>query len=201
MSPVRGRLVRSLTVLALAVPLVATPTAAQAKYLRHADTRGDIVREGSNSTLFPAPNIVNGDILTSRLRHTDTTVLIALRFADLRRMGDWLQPHATVLTNEGIRRTVYVVARPGRWAGIDFMVRRLNGAPVRCALKHSIDYLHNVLTVGIPRRCLSRPRWVRVAATSGWRSSEKYVYWDDAQADAMPPASHGLTYSGRIYKG
>ena len=106
-----------------------------------------------------------------------------------------------MLTNEGIRRTVYVVARPGHWAGIDFTVRGLNGVPVRCAVKHSIDYLHNVLTIGIPRRCISRPRWVRVAGTSGWRSSDKHVYWDDARADGRLPATRGLKFSGRIYKG
>ena len=79
MSPVRGRLIRSLTVLALAVPLVATPTAAPAKYASHADTRGDNVREGRNGGVFPAPNIVNGDIIAGRIRHTDTTVRIGRR--------------------------------------------------------------------------------------------------------------------------
>ena len=70
---------------------------------------------------------------------------------------------------------------------------------VRCAMHHSIDYRHNVVIIGSPRACASRPRWVRIFATvyTVHRNDE---FFDHALVGA-PDEESDPPYSPRINRG
>lgn len=202
MSPVRVRLIRSLTVIALAVPLVAVPVVAQAKDVTHADARGDAVHYVSRSAPpTPALGLVNGDIVGTMLRHTDRRVQMRFRFADLRRVVVmYNELYSRVVTNEGVRRDVILFAHNGNWAGSAYMSQP-NAGHVRCPVRHSIDYLNNVITVGFPRTCLSQPRWVRIAASYASDPGDDTYFGDDALTDGFDPDATAPRFSSRVYRG
>lgn len=151
---------RAPVVLALAGALVATPVSAEAGSRTHQDPRGDMVTGASE----PAPDQVNGDILSVRMRHTRTRVRVRIKLAELVRGATILNTtNVGVVTNEGVRRYVNSVAWAGHWAGEVHMQQ--DGTPVRCSIHHTNNYVKNVVVIGFSRRCVSRPRWVRISST------------------------------------
>ena len=81
-----------------------------------------------------------------------------MRFVDLRRVGT-----QRYVVQIGTPRNAYfaqVVSSPGARRGTHrFDSNRSSGCP---GMTHSIRYVRNVVSLRIPRRCLERPRWVRV---------------------------------------
>ena len=57
---------------------------------------------------------------------------------------------------------------------------------VECnGLRHRIDYAANTVRISVPRRCLDRPRWVRVGAKTislGVDRRGEVIRYDDALA-------------------
>ena len=103
-------------------------------------------------------------------------------------------------TDEGARRFVSLDARRRHWAGETSMFTG-RGRPVRCAVRHSIDYEANVIRVSFPRRCASNPRWVtfRIGASA---QTGNAVFLDDALRDRpLTNADSNLARSDRVRRG
>ena len=195
---------RALAGLALSGALVVAPTAVQAQTLSHADARADvakIVDLGDRTGSIPAPDQANGDIVGIRFRHTKTRIQIRVRFVDLQRVGAQHATGVLVMTNEGVKRRILLSAEPGHWTGTVSMYSRA-GARLRCAIYHTIDYSANAVTIGLPRTCLSLPRWVQIGARHNWTPTEQRSYFvDDALRNEDVGPYQYLRLSPRIYRG
>jgi len=78
------RLIRSALVLATAVAVPLIPTAAQADKYTHADATGDVYSTvGEAGTYTAAPDRVEGDIVSSTVRHKNRAVLMQMAYRDL----------------------------------------------------------------------------------------------------------------------
>jgi hypothetical protein len=175
---------RSIFTLALAAGLAfGTAAPATAQSLAHVDQRGDLQSfEGESEQPTPAPAMRNGDIVRTAFNHRVHRITVRAKFADLRRAGAFRGDGIRIVTDEGVRREVSLVAYAGAWRGESVMTRP-NGKPVDCAITHKIDYDTNVITVGFPRSCVSDPRWVRLGLGSFWADAGGRVFVDDAQID------------------
>lgn len=208
-------LLRPALVAAAAAALTIVPvTAATAQTYRHADTTQDLrsvdLSPSSDFTFTPAPDATEPDVKSIQISHGARRVNVALRFVDLTKAATAAAYEVEVRTNERLLRVVDVEAGPGSWRGQQsFSSPRRN---LRCkGLSHSIDYDKNVVAVSIPRSCLSRPRWVKVAAmaaddvvatttpTDGSAPTTTDTgYFDDAQNSKF---GFNETWSPRIHKG
>lgn len=172
------RLVLAVTAASL-LGLVATPAHAN-KYVYN-DATADVVSvTGASETMAPAPERTNGDIAYSKVNHRARKVVLTLRYRDLEGVG--LQSHFFSIRTPTFTRDVYVVAASGFWGGKAFM-QTPRGKRVRCHLAKKIDYTTNTVTVSVPRTCLDKPRWVKVAmAQVSFDSVEsETIYADDAR--------------------
>lgn len=163
------RLVHATAVTAGALVLALGATPARAAVHSHADAVGDVVvgscadpEDESSCTEKVDPGVRNGDIKALSFRHTTDRVVVRVRHRDLNKAfthGHLVQ----VVTDEGLRREVNVVAGAGSAQPDMVEVSRPNGAVVSCAgVRASYDLANEVALVSVPRRCLGTPRWVRV---------------------------------------
>lgn len=202
MSAVIDRMPRRMAVLILAVALVANPTAGHAKSRVHADPGRDVVHVDDNHRVTPAPNRRDGDIIRTRVWHSDSRVRMRVKFAELRRWPRFPRPNAVytrVVTNEGVRRWIYVkVTNPERG---DLHMFRPDGEYARCKVRYSVSYRKNVVTIGFPRTCLSRPRWVRIGLEVLTPPIEGIGWFkDDAWRRGVQETGNN-TLSPRIFRG
>ncbi len=202
---------RIVILLLLTGALSAAPATANARSVTLPDPRGDMawIHTGPDDdddatpphVLFPAPEQSHRDIISTRIRHTTSRVQVRITFAELRREDTYNEYDVTVVTNEGFFREVAVYAGPGRWAGEAYT--SAYPRDIRCRLYRSLDYDSNVLVIGFARRCVSYPRWVRVAAgTSGGGDEENDYFYDDSQRrglDRLRPDTWRL--SPRVARG
>jgi hypothetical protein len=184
------------TVAGLAL-LVATTASADARPVYHDDQTHDVLKyDDSAQEPVGAPDQVNGDIVRTHLWHAHR-VGAQVRFADLQKTGDFRADVLRIHTNENVNRTVMISAGPGNWRGsVD--LTKANGDTVPCRVAHSIDYTANVVTVRVPRSCLSRPRWVSMGFGSLTSDGDDTgtMYLDDALA---PGVADELTLSRHIW--
>jgi hypothetical protein len=90
-------------------------------------------------------------------------VLITVRYVELTRNPDLSAPIFRLRTNEHKERSVQVF--PGtRTRPSTAMMINGRGQVVRCRMRTSVQIVANKVTLGVPRKCLSQPRWVRVGA-------------------------------------
>jgi hypothetical protein len=192
-------LTRSATVAVLATGLALTSAAAGADTRYDTDRTDDVsVFLPSAETAVPAPGQVNGDVLRARLWHSSTRMGVKVVFKDLARTGALRGDFLRLVTKEGVKREVDVLAAPGSWAGRAEMDRP-NGDRVRCAVAHHTDYAADVVTISVPRSCLSNPRWVRMGYGAITSPDGATMYVDDALRDGdVDPDT--VTLSGRIYR-
>ena len=193
---------RTLSALAVAAGLVvATGGVASAQTLTVNDARGDVHSlSGDSSTPVAEPDVKNGDILRTVLRHNRGRISARVKFADVNRTGDMRGDVMRIRTNEGITRDVSITAGPHMWRGTAEMSRP-NGNTVKCDIDHKIDYDNNLVTLSFPRSCVSNPRWVRIGLGSIWiRSSSQKYYLDDSQISGSVNPDR-LRLSGRLYRG
>jgi len=122
-----------------------------------------------------------------------------VKYAELRRLDDGHGLFVQMVTNEGVRRGLDVSAHPGAWAGRTEMWRGRDESPVRCAIRHSIDYTRNVIAVSFPRQCASSPRWLtfRIGA---YRDADSGIYIDDALRDERWFGHTRPVQSPRVYR-
>jgi hypothetical protein len=183
--------------------LLATMGTTDAQTVRAPDVRGDVAQvDIVSDAVTQVPHQVDGDITGSRFSYGREVVAV-VHFADLRRTGTNRKDVLQIRTDEGLRRDVDLDAEPGDWAGVTTMTGA-RGARVTCpGIEHRIDYTTNTVTVRVPVRCLSTPRWVRLGfAAAVLRTSDvapASITSDDALRDEpLTRADRGSTMSGRI---
>lgn len=161
---------RALVVAAGALALVVPTTPAFAALYTHEDASGDVYAETctdpedeSTCTEGVDHAITEGDITRVNIRHQSRRVLIRIKQRELSRHG--LRGHfIRIVTNEGRENFVQAVSLDGSTMP-DFVVltRRDGETPIKCSgLWVGYDVATEMVTVIVPRSCLSRPRWVRV---------------------------------------
>lgn len=201
----RHRLLRMTVPAAVAAALALGAPTAEAKTLRHSDRVHDLVKFDENAGSQTAdPGHVNGDVVSFKMWHSDTRVGIRVKFSELKRTGMLRGDLLHIVTNEGVKRDAQVIAgtadmAPHAWRG-DAELDRPNGDRVRCAVSHSIDYAANVVQIGVPRSCLSAPRWVRLGYGAFSTGPDFSTGWgDDALLNGT--VKDNLTLSSRLYRG
>lgn len=164
----------------LLVPLL--PSAAQADRYSSADSVADIVSfpvsHGAPSTLAPAPDRAQGDVVSSSVQHQRNAVVMRMQYRELDPSGA-AGGHLFVIRTSRLARLVTVFTGPGYWDGKVVTEDGL-GRKVGCRVARSIDYVANTATVVVPRSCLGRPRWVRVGMAGLSFDSLDTVFADDA---------------------
>ncbi len=186
-------------VTAMALALVPLGAAHAGEYV-DTDQRGDVHEFSEADDLVPAPAVVNGDVVRSRVAHTSRSVALRVKFRELTRSGQFRFDFIRLVTNEGVRRDVHVQAGgQSSWQGKHEMSKS-TGEPVRCrALSHFIDYDTNVVFIRVPRRCLQNPRWVKVGMGAVWVRSQ-HLYVDDAFLDGSVDERNPVL-SPRVWRG
>ena len=186
---------------ALCAALVATtPSAAQAQTLADSDTTGDIVTFGSDESFVSVPGRVVNDVTATTITHSATRIGVRVEYVELRRRVVFHGLYVGMVTDEGARRHLGIDSYSGRSsAEVDLSNGR--GRHVRCAIRHSIDYDANVVTVSFPRRCASSPRWVRFRVGAMSSDRRENLYLDDALRDRpLNDQDRNFALSGRIYR-
>lgn len=196
------RSTRPFVVAALCAAFVAAaPATAQAQTVSDADTVGDMITFNNEDAAVPAPERTLNDVSNTRIAHGARRVAIKVDYVDLKRRAGGFQSLQIVMnTNEGARRHVALIAEPHLWSGATMMFRG-NGASMRCAVRHAIDYEANVMRVNFPRRCASNPRWVRFRIHVSAQGDDGY-FADDALSDTPIDSqdSNDLARSDRVYR-
>lgn len=199
-SPGLGRRsTRPLVVAALCAAAVAiSPPSARAGTLTEPDAVGDMVTFDESDAVVPIPERSLNDVSSTRLTHRANRVAIRVDYVDLKRGGDVQGLFIPVVTNEGVRRYLEVVAYQRRWSGVTEMYSG-KWRDVGCdRVRHSIDYEANTLKVSFPRTCVSNPRWVKFRVAAYAQGDGFHV--DDA-LDDDPLASQDdddLTWSRKV---
>ena len=189
--------VRSALVAAAAASVVLLPTAAQADKLVQNDAVGDVVSvAGESETTTPLPDRAEGDIAWSKIRHRDRKVILTLRYRELNTGQEML--HYYAIRTSKMKRYVYLSAGTGHWGG-RVQMRNGHDKKVSCRVTKKIDYIANTATVWVPRSCLGKPRWVKVAmAQASFDSANPDTFViDDARANG---AFSNPTWSPRVYR-
>jgi hypothetical protein len=189
------KLVRSALVVAAAITVPLVPTAAHADKYVHLDAPGDVVSFTSTSDTA-APDQTNGDITRSTVRHRARKVVLTMRFRDLN--GSGYTVYAYAIRTGKMTRHVSLVTIPGHHRG-KVLMTTAKGKTVRCRTTRSIDYTANTATVGIPRSCLGRPRWVKVGMGMVTSPTEKFTtgFGDDAGTNGD---FNSLAWSPRVHR-
>jgi hypothetical protein len=165
----------------LAAAVVLAPAAAEANTYSYTDQTADVVQvtlpAGSTT---PAPDRTQGDIVSSRVKHAAHKVVLTIRYQAL----DPGQPaiHWYGIRTGKMARFAVIEATPAHPAG-RVRLFKPNGKPVSCQVGHAIDYTAKTATVRVPRSCLGKPRWVKVAMQEATPVSETELYIDDSRSN------------------
>jgi hypothetical protein len=181
--------------------VAAAPATAQAQSVSDADTAGDMITFNDDDAVVLAPERTLNDVSSTTLAHGARKVAIEVDYVDLKkRVGGFQSLNIVMKTNEGARRHVALIAEPQLWSGATMMFRG-NGAGMRCAVRHAIDYEANVMRVNFPRHCASTPRWVRFRISASAQGEGGY-FADDALSDSPIDSqdSNDLARSDRVYR-
>ena len=147
---------------ALTVPTTASAAAEPVSRVVLEDPAGDVwaIGEGENVEPVSAGDVPTADVVRAVVRHGRHNLLVRMTFTNLRRVEP--QHYTAMIITPRQLRAVFVSAGPRRWDGRHQMVNG-NFGNVKCpSLGHRINYDTEQVTMSIPRRCLGRPRWVRV---------------------------------------
>lgn len=181
---------RGLLALAAAVSIGALPGAAHAERVVHNDAHGDVnystYDEETGTHDEVNPSVKPGDIQRIAVRHKTNKVFVAVSFADLRRADASGGHFLRLVTNEGVKRNIFLETSKENPRGTLYFSKQ-NGGPIECkGLSRDIDYSAETLKFEVPRSCLGGPRWVRV----GFQTirypdaSVEGAYIDDATKDS-----------------
>ena len=143
------------------------------------------------SEATPAPQVKDGDILSTNVEHTSTRLRIRVEFADMPRpsVNKYLLD-AEVKTNAGA------------WVIEDDMKGPpdllLGEVPVPCDIDRSTDYADRTSTLSIPRTCLGEdPAWVQIAMALATYPANGDTTVDDAHVKGYDEST---TFSRRVFK-
>lgn len=149
----------SATIATTALLLTAIAPAAQAAKNVHHDPAGDIVQiDVEGEVVTPAPEESEGDITKFVVDHRSDKIVIKATFVDLHTPEASVLYYLPVKTNEGLRRNIILNTDPDHRQGeID-----LSGSGPCNGLQRTVSYADDLLTIKLPRSCMSKPEWVRV---------------------------------------
>ena len=159
------------------------PTEAHAGSYVRPDPASDVSSSTGDGPFVRTPSRIEGDIRSSGASHMPRRVQVAIGFAQLTQSTELTGHLFQLRTNKGRVRVVTVLAGPGHWAGRTVM-QKPNGRRVRCRFGTRIDYVTDRVTVSIPRRCLGRPRWVKVGIIAVTIEDDVF-FADDALTDGI----------------
>jgi hypothetical protein len=203
--PSRGlgrRSARQLLATALGLALVAgAPATARAETVSDPDAVGDMVTFDDQDAAVQVPERTLNDVSSTKLRHGARRIAVRVDYVDLKRKagGDYQRLGILMVTDEGLRRYVSLEARRGQWSGESQMHDR-KFDPIRCPVRHSIDYEDNTMKVSFPRRCAGNPSWVEFRVWAESMGDDGY-YGDDALRDRPISSQAGhMKRSNRVHR-
>ena len=159
------KLSRSLVAVAVAAVVPLLPAAAYADRHTVTDAAGDVASTvGQSDTYTPAPDRVEGDIVSSTVKHGARKVVMTLRYRDLSTSTE-VDEHVFFVHTSKMTRVVRLFANASNPGG-KAVLTKAHGKKVRCHVGRRIDYNLNTATVMVPRSCLGQPRWVKVGMGS-----------------------------------
>ena len=155
---------------ALTVPTGAAHAAEVVSRVVLTDPTGDVwaIGEGEGEEWVSAGDEPGLDVERAVVHHRRHRLVVRMTFTNLRRVEP--QYYSAAFTAPKGYGAVFVSAEPGRWKGRSQLVDEQFGQ-VRCrGLRHRIDYATEKVVMSVPRSCIDKPRWVRVAmAVYGFR--------------------------------
>ena len=144
------------------------------------DPRGDLMHQDELSGEYVAdPGVSEFDIVRTRFRHRLHRVRVRMQFASLE-PGFFASYSLRIRTNHGAIASVEVKTFEGSTAIKSSTEFR--GRYKQCPVHKTLDYNEDVVVIGLSRRCLESPRWVRVGAFA--RGGRKATD-DDALRDGV----------------
>ena len=167
------------------------------------DGTGDVWTYAPGGSAAPAPSMTSyppADVTRAVVTHGHYALRIRLRFADLQRVGH--QAYRMDLeTPRSVDESFFaaVVSGPDSRKGRHFLER---GSSVRCpGFEHRIDYATNVVTMQIPRRCLGRPRWVKVHLDNALWTGDGHIPDAGYEDNPHDDAPYTPMFTRRLYRG
>jgi len=197
------KIVRTLALVLATSTAVLLPAQAFADSTIHRDATKDMIsfnfedeEAEEEPAPVPAPERADGDIRGVSATHAVRKVLVTVRYVEWTRNPDLSAPIFRFRTNENQLRDVQVFPGTRTRPSMAFMING-RGQEVRCRMTTSVQIVANKVTLGVPRKCLSQPRWVQVGA--GIISLEEpYVYQDDAYLNGR--VRNGLALGPRLFR-
>jgi hypothetical protein len=163
-------------------------TPARAEVVTVPDARGDLMTQDATSGVYRAvPDDTDFDIVATRFRHRLHRVRARIQFVSLPR-GTYARYHLRIVTNEGYQGWVDVLTTPELKHVQTFV--SYHALAVDCPVHYTFDYAHSVVVMGVARRCLRHPRWVRIGAYAVGGKDDATVE-DDAARERIVAAQHG----------
>jgi hypothetical protein len=191
-------LVRAALTLVVAT-LVTLPAAASAQTRTIDDATGDVFTyDTEGDTYAPSEQQVNVDLDDVVVKHAARKIVVRASYVDLKKTDGMVQYVLRFRTNEGLKRDVTVMAGGLFPAKGVVMLAKPNGDEVRCrGLQHDVDYGADDVTLTLPRRCVSNPRWVQ-AFTAAAYTADSGDYIDHGHISGM---KEKIMWSKRIRRG
>ncbi len=178
------KLLRSGTLALVTTLAVGVPAAASANSYVLPDPSGDVVKYDNqqDNTATAVPLRTEGDVLSSGVTHGKKRVKMAMRVDELAASGDGATFYFRIGTKKKIR-FLYINTSPGEWAGVKSFKKGDSSKSARCrGINWSIDYVDDIITASVPRKCLGKPKWVHVGmAVATYEEPAAFV--DDAGTD------------------
>ena len=184
--------------------VLALPVSASAATVTIDDATGDTYvgtydESTDTSTYEPAGSQVNADLDDVVVKHTARVVRARARYVALNRSSDNAIMYMLRLrTNEGLKRDVLVETFMSGKRG-SVMFGKPSGDDAKCSgLEHLIDYAADTITVTVPRRCLSGPRYVEAFTAAAAMSDQGDQYVDHGH---MAEMKEKVVWSEKVRKG
>lgn len=193
------KVMRALLAVTAAATVPLMPIAAHAETYVQIDFTADVDQAplplGGGGSFTAAPDRADGDITSVRISHRAHVVRVKYFFRELARSG----PHTyrLYLRSNRLNRRVTLSAGIGDWRGT-VTTRTMYGERkrVRCAVRHTTDYVANTVVIKVPRSCLGGPRWVAVSDEAISRT-DSLIYVDQGGAGS----TEELVYGPRLRRG
>lgn len=199
MNPNLRRVVAATSVV-FALSLAAAP--AQAELQSRVDQTGDVWQFNNNATgtsdqFIAAPDQTDGDVTSTNFNYAEHELRFVTKFVELKKKGE-IVFSARVRTNEGRHFDVEMEAPRKHPQGVTHLYRMRDDKPVKCKMRSAVDYTAFKVTVGVPRGCLSAPRWVQ-ATTADWRmlNAGQDLFIDNPQNAKARPTG----WTQRLHRG
>jgi hypothetical protein len=193
------KLSRAIVTVAVAAVVPLLPAAAYADHYTRGDAAGDVASTvGQSDAYTPAPERVEGDVISSTVKHGARTVVMTLAYRDLADSAE-VDEHVYFVHTNRMNRVVRLFANSSNPGG-KAVLTKVNGKKVRCNVRRHIDYNLNTAKVIVPRSCLGQPRWVKVGMGSVMFSAAgaSGTVWVD---DALSTGTNGHpVYGPKVFR-